>query len=257
MPNFNGAKTIEDSILSVVSNEYSNKELIIVDGKSTDKSHDIIQNYTKKYDFIKWIDVEDKGISEAINIGLENTSGDIIGYLGSDDLLNTDTLYKINSSKRLVNFDAIYFDSYTYYINNNIIQLRKCPNVIFNKINLIKYGTLVGLQNIFFDKKIFNKIRYNINNKYSMDYEIYFRIVEKFSNFMYIEYPATINKFENNISHKLAKVQTEEALHIMYKYITWKDLRYLPYKRIFLNYIKQLNYESNFLFKKLFKKFTI
>lgn len=238
MPNFNGEKTIEDSILSVVNNKYSSKELIIVDGKSTDKSHDIIQRYTEKYDLIKWIDIKDRGISDAINVGLENTSGDIIGYLGSDDLLNIDTLFKINDSKQLVDSDAIYFDSYTYYIDKNIIQLRKCPNIIFNRINLIKYGTLVGLQNIFFDKKVFNNIRYDINNKYSMDYEIYFRIVREFSNFIYIEYPATINKFENNISHKLAKVQTKEALQSMYKYLIWKDLRYLPYKRIFLNYIK-------------------
>lgn len=238
MPNFNGAKTIESSILSVVNNEYSNKELVIVDGKSTDESHVIIQKYTEKYDFIKWIDIKDRGISDAINIGLEKTTGDIIGYLGSDDLLNTETLFKINNSKQLVDFDAIYFDSYTYYIDKNVIQLRKCPNVTFNRVNLIKYGTLVGLQNIFFDKKVFDEIKYDINNKYSMDYEIYFRIVEKFSNFMYIEYPSTINKFENNISHKLAKVQTNEALNAMYKYITWKDLIYLPYKRIFLNYIK-------------------
>lgn len=238
MPNFNGEKTIEDSILSVVNNKYSSKELIIVDGKSTDKSHDIIERYIEKYDFIKWIDIKDRGISDAINIGLENTSGDIIGYLGSDDLLNIETLFKINDSKQLVDFDAIYFDSYTYYIDKNIIQLRKCPNIIFNRINLIKYGTLVGLQNIFFNKKVFNNIRYDINNKYSMDYEIYFRIVREFSNFIYIEYPATINKFENNISHRLARVQTKEALQSMYKYLIWKDLRYLPYKRIFLNYIK-------------------
>ena len=238
MPNFNGAKTIESSILSVVNNEYSNKELVIVDGKKTDESHVTIQKYTEKYDFIKWIDIKDRGISNAINIGLEKTTGDIIGYLGSDDLLNTETLFKINNSKQLVDFDAIYFDSYTYYIDKNIIQLRKCSNVTFNRVNLIKYGTLVGLQNIFFDKKVFDEIKYDINNKYSMDYEIYFRIVERFSNFMYIEYPATINKFENNISHKLAKVQTKEALNAMYKYITWKDFRYLPYKRIFLNYIK-------------------
>lgn len=238
MPNFNGAKTIESSILSVVNNEYSNKELVIVDGKSTDESHIIIQKYTEKYDFIKWIDIKDRGISDAINIGLEKTTGDIIGYLGSDDLLNTETLFKINNSKQLVDFDAIYFDSYTYYIDKNIIQLRKCPNVTFNRVNLIKYGTLVGLQNIFFDKKVFDEIKYDINNKYSMDYEIYFRIVERFSNFMYIEYPATINKFENNISHKLAKVQTKEALNAMYKYITWKDFRYLPFKRIIISYVK-------------------
>ncbi|RAZ60441.1 glycosyltransferase [Campylobacter hyointestinalis] len=177
MPNLNGAKTIKEAILSAVNNKYHNKELIIIDGKSTDESHNIIQEYAKKYNFIKWINVKDNGISDAINIGLDEANGDIIGYLGSDDLLNTETLFKINATKLVVDFDAIYFDSYTYYTSYNIIQLRKCPNVAFNRENLIKYGTLVGLQNIFFSRKIFNKIRYDINNKYSMDYEIYFRIL--------------------------------------------------------------------------------
>ncbi|AIT08978.1 hypothetical protein LO80_02620 [Candidatus Francisella endociliophora] len=239
MPNFNGEKTIRSSILSFVRNQYFNKELIIVDGKSSDSSHKIIKEYVKEYEFIKWIKVNDKGISDAINIGLENVSGNIIGYLGSDDLLNTKTLFEINNYKFMIDFDAIYFDSYTYYIDKNIVQLRKCPNVAFNRINLIRYGTLVGLQNIFFDKRVFNEMKYDISNKYSMDYEIYFRIVEKFSNFTYVEYPATINKFSNNISYRLEKIQTREAFKVMCKYITWKDFKYLPYKRIFLNYIKR------------------
>lgn len=238
MPNYNGAKTIEASILSILNNKYLNKELIIVDGKSTDASHSIIKKYVENYDFIKWINIKDKGISDAINIGLENIGGEIVGYLGSDDLLNVETLFKVSDTKKLVDFDAVYFDSYTFYLDKNIIQLRKCPNVDFSRINLIKYGTLVGLQNIFFDKKIFNDIRYDINNKYGMDYEIYFRIIRKFSNFMYIEYPATINKFSDNITYTLSKSQEKEALMVMFRHVKLLDYKFLPYKRILSSYVK-------------------
>jgi len=240
MPNYNGEQTIESSIQSFIDNNYINKELIIVDGKSTDNSHVIIEEFTKKYHFIKWIDSVDYGISDAINIGLKQTNGDIIGYLGSDDLLNSDTLFVINKYKSLIDFDGIYFDSYTYYIDKNIVKLRKCPNITFNRSNLIKFGTIVGLQNMYFDKKVFKSIKYDINNKYSMDFEIYFRILKKFSNFIYIEYPATINKFQNNISYKMSKVQTREAMDVIYSHINFADYKILPYKRIVSSIIKKI-----------------
>ena len=82
---------------------------------------------------------------------------------------------------------------------------------------MIKYGTIVGLQNIFFDKKIYDQCRYNKSNKYSMDYEIYFDIVNKFTSFLYVEYPATINIFHNNISNQFVKEQMKEAYSIAFK----------------------------------------
>lgn len=238
MPNYNGANSIEESIKSFLDNEYMNKELIIIDGKSVDDSHSIIKEYSEQFNCIKWINISDKGISDAINMGLDATDGKVVGYLGSDDLLNKETLFKINEYKNVVDFDGIYFDSYTYYIDKKIIQLRKCPNISFDRINLIKFGTIVGLQNIFFDRKVFQEIRYDIENKYSMDYEIYFRIIKEFQSFMYVEYPATINKFSNNISYKLSKIQTKEALSVMFRNIKFSEFKYLPFRRIFNSYVR-------------------
>jgi len=238
MPNFNGGRFIKAALESFCNNEYKNKELIIVDGKSSDHSHNIIQEFLQKNNQIKWIQKDDSGISNAINIGLEHTSGEVIGYLGSDDLLREKTLFKINEFKNKIDFDAIYFDSYTYYIDQKNIQLRKCPNVGFTRRNLIKHGTLVGLQNIFFDKKVYLDYKYDISNKYSMDYEIYFRVIEKYTNFLYVEYPSTINQFHQNISNKLSDTQAEEAIHVMFKYAKLKDYRFIPYKRIFELYVK-------------------
>ncbi|MGQ4005588.1 glycosyltransferase [Francisellaceae bacterium CB300] len=240
MPSFNGAKTIKESILSVVNNKYENKELIIVDGKSDDESHEIIADLVSKYSCIKWIKESDQGLSDAINIGLAICTGDIIGYLGSDDLLNVDTLVKVNENKNLVDFDAIYFDSYTYYLDKKFIKLRKCPAVQFSRKNLIKYMTIVGLQDIFFDKKVFTDIKYDAKNRYSMDYDVYFKVVKKFSNFMYVEYPATINKFHNNISYQSSRNQTKEAMNVMYKHLKFKDCIYLPYKRVFKDLFRKL-----------------
>jgi len=80
MPNLNGEKTIERSILSFVNNNYVNKELLIIDGKSVDRSFSIIRKYANKFSNINWIKKKDIGISDAINIGNEYCIGNIIGY---------------------------------------------------------------------------------------------------------------------------------------------------------------------------------
>jgi len=232
MPNYNGERYIERSIRSFLNSGYPNKELIIIDGKSTDKSHSIIESHVECSPFIKLYKEKDLGISDAINMGLEIASGDIIGYLGSDDLLNAGTLEQVARYKSLIDFDAIYFDSYTYYIERKTTLLRKCPNIEFNKKNLVQFGTIVGLQNIFFDKRVYAECRYNVQNKYSMDYEIYFQIVEKFTNFLYIEYPATINIFHNNISHNLSREQQKEALSVIFKRLVVSEYRFIPLKKV-------------------------
>jgi glycosyltransferase involved in cell wall biosynthesis len=240
MPNLNGEKTIERSILSFVNNNYVNKELLIIDGKSVDRSFSIIRKYANKFSNINWIKKKDIGISDAINIGIEYCRGNIIGYLGSDDLLNSETFFKINDYKSLVDFDAIYFDSYTYFLRSEKIILRKCPNINFDKKNLIKHGTIVGLQNIFFDKRVYQNIRYDVKNLYSMDYEIYFKIIDFFPRFIYVEYPATINLFGTNISYRLERVQNNEAISVMWENFNFLYLKFLPIKRILINSIKKL-----------------
>jgi glycosyltransferase len=219
--------------LSFIDNQYIDKELIIVDSKSSDGSHAIIERYSNDFESIKWLnDCSDRGISEAINKGIEVAQGEIIGYLGSDDLLNNETLFKINKYKQLCNFDAIYFDSYTYFFEENRIKLRKCPNIEFNMKNLIKCGTLVGLQNIFFDKKVFEMYKFNVNNKYSMDYEIYLRMIRTFTCFMHIEYPATINIFHNNISNRSSKLQSQEAMKSLFYNVRYFEYIHIPLKKI-------------------------
>ena len=72
---FNGEKTIEDTILSVLNQDYSNFELIIVDGLSKDSTIKIVQKYAETDTRIKIISEKDKGIYDAFNKGVLNSSG--------------------------------------------------------------------------------------------------------------------------------------------------------------------------------------
>ena len=83
-PSYNQGKFLEETILSVLNQQYESLEYIIIDGGSTDDSVDIIRRYEKHLAY--WISEKDRGQVHAINKGLERTTGDIFGFVNSDDV---------------------------------------------------------------------------------------------------------------------------------------------------------------------------
>ena len=84
---YNSSATLEKTIFSVADQTYKNIEYIIVDGKSNDKTLQIIQ---KHQNFVsKWISESDRGLYDAMNKGISLATGDIIGILNSDDTFHS------------------------------------------------------------------------------------------------------------------------------------------------------------------------
>ena len=90
---YNGEKTIEQTITSVSEQTYKNIEYIIVDGKSTDGTMQIVSKYKGK--IAKIICEKDKGIYDAMNKGISLAKGDIIGLLNADDFYEPDAIENI------------------------------------------------------------------------------------------------------------------------------------------------------------------
>jgi glycosyltransferase involved in cell wall biosynthesis len=217
LPNYNGDKYLVQAIESFLHQDLIQKELIIVDGKSTDNSHDIIIDFSEKFKSVKWIKEIDSGISNAFNIGLNYATGNIIGYLGSDDILCKNIFAEIDTINSWSNFDAVYFNSYTFYPKNKKCDLRKCPDLVLNIDNLLSYGTIVGWQNIYFKKLIYDKYKVNENNKTCMDYEFYLEVLSNTKENLLIiksEIIATINIFDGNISSDTNGDQFKEAVSV-------------------------------------------
>ena len=86
----NSEKYLEKNIKSLMNQSYKNYEHIIIDGSSTDKSMEIAAKY--KDNIHKIISEEDNGLYDAMNKGIKNANGDIIGILNSDDYYNEGAL---------------------------------------------------------------------------------------------------------------------------------------------------------------------
>jgi len=95
IPSFNQGRYIEETLLSVLSQDYPLTEIIVIDGGSTDETTTVIRKYEQHIYY--WISEKDKGQSDAINKGFDRATGDIITWLCSDDLFMPGTLHKVNA----------------------------------------------------------------------------------------------------------------------------------------------------------------
>ena len=104
---FNGAATLENTILSVIGQAYKNVEYIIIDGGSTDATLDIIRMYEDNIDY--WASEKDAGIYDAMNKGIALAKGDYIGMLNADDYFsNTSSLEIIATRFKANDVDAVF-----------------------------------------------------------------------------------------------------------------------------------------------------
>ena len=111
---FNSEKTIRDTIESVLNQTYGEVEYIVVDGLSTDGTVQIAREYERKFADKGYryqiISEKDNGIYDAMNKGIRNASGEIVGIINSDDWYEPDALETVANTYRQTPFDMFYAD---------------------------------------------------------------------------------------------------------------------------------------------------
>lgn len=175
-PSYNQGEYIEQTIKSVVGQDYPNLEYIIIDGGSTDNSVDIIKKYADIHSFISWVSEKDRGQSHAINKGFKLCTGEIVAWLNSDDVYEKNAIrnqVKIlidNPDVMLVYGDAIIEDEVT-----GISEKFKTAEP-FDYYRLIHVNHMIMQPTTFWRKKLFDKIGYlDESLNYTMDWEFWIR----------------------------------------------------------------------------------
>lgn len=108
VPSYNQAKFLEETLLSILNQDYSDKEILVLDGGSNDGSVDIIRRYSNRLNY--WVSEPDGGQSQAIAKGKSLSRGDLIGWLNSDDLLLPGALSRVASAARRAGTkDAVFY----------------------------------------------------------------------------------------------------------------------------------------------------
>lgn len=175
---FNSAETIEDTIQSVIAQDYDNIEYIIIDGGSNDDTLNIIEKY--KDSIHKVISEPDKGIYDAMNKGVNNASGDLIGILNSDDFYaHSDVISKVVSKITEANTDSIYADLVYVDRNNTNEVTRKWISGSYEDGMFLK-GWMPPHPTFFLKKICYDKYgTYTLKLKSAADYELMLRMLHK------------------------------------------------------------------------------
>ncbi len=202
-PNLNNGKYIENTILSVLNQNYPNLEYIVVDGGSTDNSLDIIDKYSKN---IICINEKDNGQSEAINKGIKIASGDVLCYLNSDDILLPNSLFNI-AEIFLRSPNVYWVTGYCRIINDVSHEVRKFitiyKQILLNirSLKLLYITDFISQPSTFWRKKIVDEIGlFNVKYHFAMDYDYFIRLWQKQKPFIIRKYLAGFRIHENSKS---------------------------------------------------------
>jgi len=173
---YNSSETIEDTIKSVVAQDYSNVEYVIIDGGSTDETLSIIDKYKDSISTI--VSEPDKGIYDAMNKGVQNATGDIIGILNSDDIYANDSVIS-DIVKAIGSRDSVYADL-VYVDRENTEKINRYWQSGEYKDGLFKKGWMPPHPTFFLKKSCYDKFgTYNLKLKSAADYELMLRMLHK------------------------------------------------------------------------------
>ncbi|WP_424984245.1 glycosyltransferase family 2 protein [Maritalea sp. S77] len=176
---FNSAETILDTIHSVNLQKYSEIEHIVIDGGSKDATLDIVRQFGQR--ITKVISEPDKGIYDAYNKGIDQASGDIIGFINSDDFYCSDhVIDNVACVFEDPEIDACYAD--LVYVNPEHVETveRFWKSKPITKRNL-QNGFIPAHPTVFVRKSVYDKVgKFDLNYKYAADYEMLLRMFHEF-----------------------------------------------------------------------------
>lgn len=174
---FNSEKTIRGTILSVLGQKYAAIEYIVVDGKSTDGTVDIIKEFARMDSRLRWISESDSGLYDAMNKGISMASGEYVGIINADDFFTDEwSISKIaDAFMQNREIDAVYGN--VFYVNpdNTDVVVRKYSSAIIGPA-LFRWGFMPAHATFYCKRELFDKFgNYKLGFRIAADFELLMR----------------------------------------------------------------------------------
>ncbi|WP_257254805.1 MULTISPECIES: glycosyltransferase family 2 protein [unclassified Endozoicomonas] len=175
---FNSAITIEDTIRSVISQNYRDIEYIIVDGGSTDQTLSIIDKY--KENICQLISEPDEGLYDAMNKGIKLATGDVIGILNSDDVFqDDDVIFNVIAGISNADIDACYGDL-VYVSKDDLSRVVRFWKSCEYDESLWGKGWMPAHPTFFAKSYVYKKYGlFDTSNRLAADYDFLIRVIGK------------------------------------------------------------------------------
>lgn len=188
-PSFNQVDYLEEALWSVKNQEYPDVEHVVIDGGSSDGSKEMLLAYSARpgWNHLLWRSERDRGQSNALNKGFRWATGDVIGWLNSDDRYLPGCFVKL-AKEFAANprIDVLYGDYNWIDINGRIIQRRR--EIEFSPFILHFHRVLyIPTTATFFQRRVFDDGNYlDESLHYAMDYEFFLRLEQRGYRFAHI-----------------------------------------------------------------------
>jgi len=233
-PSFNQANFIGEALESVRLQKYGNCEHLVIDGLSTDGTIDLLrhESSTNKQQKMFWVTERDNGQSEALNKGFRRATGEIIGWLNSDDRYRPDCFEHILKAFRdNPDVDIIYGDYLMVDEAGKVLKIRR--EIEFSAFILLYHHVLyIPTTATFFRRKIFEEGNWlDESLQYAMDLEFFIRLSELGYRFKHV--PHLLADFRMQPDSKTCRAPHQQRMeHRQVVCAAAPILRHLRYPRV-------------------------
>lgn len=183
---YNAVDTIEETILSVLSQSYDNIEYIIIDGGSKDGTLDIIKQYEDKLTY--WISEPDHGIYDAMNKGIMHATGDFINFMNAGDSFFDSSVVERVVRKIPVSLPTVVYGNTLEIYSNKQFLRRSLPSKYLRKKGILCH------QSAFISTDYHRRNLYNLNYKILSDFNFFFRAYN-YDNQSFLQLDDVISRF--------------------------------------------------------------